>query len=114
MSTHIPDRWVMVEMTFEDSTYYKVLGSWYGGFMGSDSWQLSSGTVSAEFQPDYNRYCFPQVSKSKYLCHKNNYGTSMYTHGIFLNWVRVLEEKGSGKSLVILPEDTDFLNLDYK
>ena len=114
MNEYKPDRWVMVKTSFEGSEYYKVLGSWYGGFGGSNSWKLSSGTVRADLDARRGFYSFPQVSKSLYVCHKESYGTSGYTQSVFDHWVEKLEEKGSGKALIIMPEDTDFLNLDYK
>jgi|APGre2960657404_1045060.scaffolds.fasta_scaffold44871_2 hypothetical protein len=113
MSKYTPDRWVMVKTNFNGAQYYKILASWYGGYMGSDSWKLSSGTLCTQFDKKTNQYHFPQVSKSEYVCYKNTYGTSGYTQGVFLNWVKCLEERGSSGCLIILPEDTDFLTLDY-
>lgn len=114
MSKYTPDRWVMVKTNFNDTQYYKILASWYGGYTGSDSWKLSSGTTNSEFDKKTDRYHFPQVSKSEYMCNKSTYGTSGYTYSVFLNWVKCLEEQGSSGSLVIMPEDTDFLTLVYK
>jgi len=114
MNEYKPDRWVVVKANFEGSEYYKILGSWYGGYGGSDSWKLSSGILSAKFDQHRGRYIFPQVSKSVYLCHKDTYGTSGYTQSVFDHWVEKLEEKGAGKVLTIMPEETDFLAMDYK
>ena len=114
MNQHNPDRWVMINTNFKGAQYYKVLASWYGGYTGSDSWQLSSGTVSASFNKTTNSYHFPQVSKSEYICHSSTYGTSMYTQNIFLGWIECLEQKGSSGCLIIMPEQTDFLGLNYK
>ena len=114
MSKYTADRWVMIKTNFNGAQYYKILASWYGGYTGSDSWKLSSGTVTASFDKVSNSYHFPQVSKSEYVCHKNTYGTSMYTHSVFLSWVEQLKQKNSTGSLIIMPEDTNFLNLEYK
>lgn len=111
---HTPDRWVMVKTNFKGAQYYKILASWYGGYLGSDSWKLSSGTISADFNKKTNHYLFPQVSKSQYICHNSTYGTSAYTHSVFLNWVKSLEERGSIDCLIIMPEETNFMSLDYK
>lgn len=114
MSKYTADRWVMIKTNFKGAQYYKILASWYGGYTGSDSWKLSSGTVTASFDKATNSYHFPQVSKSEYVCHNSSYGTSMYTKNVFLGWVECLEQKGYSDCLIILPEDTDFLKLEYK
>ena len=42
MSDYTPDRWVIVEINSpEHGKIRKVLGSWYGGYLGSDSWRMN-------------------------------------------------------------------------
>ena len=45
MSTYNPDLWTIVELKYNDSDEVtrKVMASWYGGYLGSDRWKLSSG-----------------------------------------------------------------------
>jgi hypothetical protein len=90
MNEYIPDRWVVLTITSEtDPPISKVLASWYGGYLGSDSWKASSGiTETLEFD---NRYEFMNYSGSKYICYKNNYGMSMYTTSIYTGWKRELD-----------------------
>ena len=46
-SEYTPDKWVVVEVHTKDGEIlYKVLGSWYGGYAGSDEWRFSSGITS--------------------------------------------------------------------
>jgi hypothetical protein len=33
----------VIEITSSDSTIRKVFAGWYGGYTGSDAWQVSSG-----------------------------------------------------------------------
>jgi hypothetical protein len=87
MKTYIPDRWVVVEITSpEHGTIDKVLGSWRGGYTGSDSWQLSSGNLLVQDCGDFWR--FPQHSGSIYICNKGMYGMTLYTLGIYNQWVK--------------------------
>jgi len=44
MSDYTPDRWAIVHITSLDHPPIdKVVGSWYGGYGGSDSWRMNSG-----------------------------------------------------------------------
>lgn len=79
-----PDLWVMCKLTATEDTNgpsYRVLGSWYGGYTGSDSWKMSSGVVStAEFD---DRYEFTNKSGSVYVCYKKSYGMSGFAHNVY-------------------------------
>ena len=46
MSNERPDSWVIVEVTTPKiGTIRKILCSYYGGYLGNDSWRISSGIV---------------------------------------------------------------------
>lgn len=69
MSDYTPDCWKIVEIdTSEHGKIYKVLGSWYGGFAGSNHWKLSSGIEDVKL--DDGTYVLPQASGSVYFCHE--------------------------------------------
>ena len=95
MSEYRPDRWVIVELKYNDSdeTHRKVLASWYGGYLGSDSWKLSSGIT--EIVEHDNHYEIHNHSGSVYNCGKQSQGMSGYTSGIFNSFVRDLEGHGT-------------------
>jgi hypothetical protein len=95
MSINTPDRWVVVEIEFENESIRKVLASWYGGFAGSDEWRLSSGIVeSTEFD---DRWEFLNQSGSLYICRKGSQGMSGYTAGIYAGFQKKFENNGSIK-----------------
>ena len=48
-----PNRWVILSFTDEKETWYKVFGSWSGGYLDGDSWRLSSGLDKIEEEGDY-------------------------------------------------------------
>lgn len=87
---HLPDKWVMLKIHSDKfGTIYKILSSWYGGFGGSDSWKLSSGTMGiTELE---HSFILPQHSGSTYTCHKASYGMNSYTTGILRGWVPKME-----------------------
>lgn len=58
MSEYSPDRWVIVKFKKEDKTWYKVLGSWAGGYLDGDSWRMSSGLERIEEEGNYVFYLF--------------------------------------------------------
>lgn len=83
MRNYTPDRWAIVELKFDDSeeVMRKVMGSWYGGYLGSDSWRLSSGIT--EIIDADTHYEIHNESGSVYRCSKQAQGMSGYTQGVF-------------------------------
>lgn len=70
MSSYIPDGWALIKAKLSDeTTLYKVLGSWSGGYLSGDSWRINSGITSYEDLGEY--VSFKGNSSSKYLCHKS-------------------------------------------
>ena len=110
MSEYCPDKWLVIKLNYETGSHYRVFGSWYGGWTGSDSWRMNSGITS--ITQDDKAYYFKGTSGSVYTCYKNCYGASGYG-------TRVLEgmidaQKDHGVNIDILADSTDFLNLEYK
>jgi len=88
MSDYTPDRWVVVKITTDKETLYKVFACWYGGYAGSDSWQMNSGIKSVGEDESY--FMFNGYSGSVYRCHKMSYG-----------------------KIEIMPENTNWKELNY-
>ena len=80
MSEYTPDKWVVIEIAMEGTVTQKILSSWYGGWVGSDSWRLSSGITEVEELED--SYIIKNDSGSVYTCYKDRYGMSSYAMGI--------------------------------
>lgn len=82
--TEQPDKWVILRITHEGTSIYKLLAGWYGGYLGSDEWRLSSGIISVVEE----QYCydFTNESGSVYRCYKNAEGMSSYTSSIYARW----------------------------
>ena len=98
MSDYTPDLWLIVSVnTVEHGRIDKVVGSWYGGFAGSNSWKLSSGITQVVDQGDY--YDVHNVSGSIYKCYKNAKGASAYTAGVMISYATAIEEMGDGSSM---------------
>ena len=103
MADYHPDKWMLVEIESLDyGKITKVMASWYGGFAGSNSWKLSSGVT--KITKEGKVYAFLNDSGSIYYCHEDAYGASMYTQGVYGNFVDQLEKSGAG-SIRILDED---------
>jgi hypothetical protein len=110
MSYNEPDKWVVVRIARKDTPpIHKVFASWYGGYLGSDSWKLNSGIVRV--YNEGNAYSFEGYSGSIYKCHKEFYGSNMYGYGVLETMIE--RAKQNEVSIEILPEDTDFLHLDF-
>lgn len=107
-----PDRWVIIKITHpnNEKPFYKVLGTWYGGFTQGDAWKMNSGIVSASIRDD-DCIVFEGYSGSSYVCHVHEYGTSTYSQNV-LNSI-IFESGEYGVKMEIMPEETDFISLDY-
>jgi len=95
MSIYNPDLWVIVELkdNNSDEVTRKVMASWYGGYLGSDRWKLSSGIT--EIVDRDTHYEIHNHSGSIYNCGKHSQGMSGYTAGVFNSFVKDLEGKGT-------------------
>lgn len=93
----------MLKIVNPKYTTYKIMASWYGGYTGSDSWKLSSGTVSQNDTDNGREYV--QDSGSIYLVSEHNYGMSSYTQSVY-NTFNVKEHIPEGVSITLLtPEE---------
>lgn len=104
-----PDKWVILKITKNDQkdyVMYKVLGSWYGGYLGANSWRLNSGIAKIDKKDDFLHYYGD--SGSVYICHVDMYGMSAHTESVFSSYIAKLSELGV--NIHILSED-DALNL---
>lgn len=100
MKEYTPDRWIIVNM---DGNICKVLGSWYGGYLGADSWRFSSGITKLEEDGDY--YLFHNYSGSIYKCHKEAKGTNNIA-AITLNSYQD-QAKEMGKEITVIKDIKD-------
>lgn len=111
MSEYVPDKWVVVKITGNGHLpIHKVFACWYGGWAGSDSWKLNSGITRA--YEEGHCFMFDGSSGSTYVCHKSHYGTNGYGAGVLQNMI-VNAEK-NGVIIQILPEDTNWLEINYE
>jgi len=115
VSDNKPDKWVVIKLLDKNKTspLYKVFGTWYGGYTGSDSWKLNSGIRSIE--DNETSYILHGYSGSKYICSKNksSYGTSSYT-GSVLNSIIDNVSDYKHNNIEILSYDNDWLKLKNK
>lgn len=81
---HEPEGWVILKFTSPDDTYFKIFGSWRGGYLHGDSWRLSSGSNSPPTLSDCGKYwIWPQKSGSCYHLSVNEEdGYTFYTDSI--------------------------------
>lgn len=105
-----PDKWIIIKITYENKEIlYKVFATWYGGYLGSDSWRMNSGIKDIEIPLEDTYIDFIGHSGSKYRCQDGCYGTNMFTQGI-IN--KVIEGAANANvSIEILPENTNWLEL---
>jgi len=105
MTEYTPDSWVVIKMTHNDKTFYKVLGGWSSSYLYGDSWRLNSGIERVELEGDV--YKFDGSSGSVYSCHKENYGLRASTAYVW----DMMKEKYPDQ--VELLEDCDWSQLKF-
>jgi hypothetical protein len=105
MTEYNPDSWVVIKMTHNDKTFYKVLGGWSSSYLYGDSWRLNSGIERVELEGDV--YKFDGSSGSVYSCHKENYGLRASTAYVW----DMMKEKYPDQ--VELLEDCDWSQLKF-
>lgn len=107
---YCPDKWVMLKFATGGQTTYKILASWFGGYLGGDSWQLNSGCTRIEEDGDW--YIFHGYSGSAYRCNKHAYGMSSYTSGIYSRFEKQIADSENA-SMEIMPQETNFMEIHY-
>lgn len=107
MSNYKPNKWVILKMTYPKEVIYKVLASWYGGYLGSDSWKLNSGIT--KIKEELEGYEVQGYSGSTYYCSKGAEGMSNYTRAVLQGWLDELTSKPDHRIKIIdikeLPND---------
>ena len=79
----IPDRWCVITFKTDEGEIDKVLAGWYGGYLDSSYWKLSSGVERVEETEE--AFIFHNYSGSVYTCYKNRYGLTALTSDILYN-----------------------------
>lgn len=108
--SYFPDRWLVVKINSEQP-HYRVFASWGGGYLDGDTWKLNSGITKVTLIDGV--YHFEGSSGSVYECRENSYGATGYGHGVLSSIIsRSLKE--NDVVIDVLPEDTNFLELEYE
>ena len=102
--TYFPDNWVVIK--YKGDPHYRVLAGWSGGYLDSDTWRMNSGITRVEVTED--SFLFYGCHGSCYECIKTAYGLRKNNAHI---WVALKEVHGDNVEL--MPEDTDWLNMDW-
>lgn len=94
MSTYTPDAWVPVLIeSKEHGKIYKILAGWYGGYIGSDYWKLSSGVESISISEDGSVITMPQSSGSTYIVGPQTHVSSLMA-AVFSDFEKKADESG--------------------
>jgi len=105
MSKYRPDNWVIIK--FKTAyPHYRVLVGWSGGYLDGDSWRLNSGITRVD--DEYDHLLFYGNSGSAYCCNKLSYRLRINNEG---TWRQLQEIYGD--KVEMMPEDTDWLNIDW-
>ena len=103
--TYIPDNWVVIKYKGDDP-HYRILAGWSGGYTDSDTWRMNSGIVRVDETED--AFLFYGSSGSCYDCRKTAY--CLRKNNAYV-WEQLQERHGD--KVELMPEDTDWLVVDW-
>ena len=106
MTEYTPDNWVVIRMTNEGKTFYKVLAGWSGGYLDGNSWRMNSGITKVEEAGDY--WIFHGASGSTYRCFKEFYKLRMNNAHI---WEKL--SNGYPENVHMMDEATDWSKIEW-
>ena len=101
---YYPDNWVVLKITENEETLYKVLGGWSGGYATSDSWRMNSGIIRVENTG--LSWKFYGHSGSCYVCYKDHYHLRMNNMGIYNRLVKAFPD-----TVEMMDKNTDWSKL---
>ena len=103
---YTPDNWVVIKLDDGVDPHYRVLAGWSGGYLDGDRWRINSGITKVEEDEHY--FYFYGSSGSCYQCRKTFYCLRMNNAHV---WSKL--EKLHGDKVEMMPEDTDWMNMDW-
>lgn len=99
-----PDRWAVVRLdaeqdpiTHQPTTTTHVLAGWYGGYLSSDEWRLSTRITQQTCDPA-GLWTFHTISGSVYYAPGAQYGCTAYMAQILAE----LQQRTGGVTLTVL------------
>ena len=123
MTDYHPDNWVVIKFTQQVKSgntgygrtvkeFYKVLGGWSGGYLGSDNWRLNSGIVDVE-ETTYS-FIFIGGSGSRYICDKTQECLRMNTADIWKQMQEASADTLGRIKLELIEPDDERTRKDWK
>lgn len=105
-----PDKWCVVRIVNDGEVVYKLLMSWYGGYLDGDRWRMNSGIQYIELEGDF--YLMTGYSGSVYKCHKTAYGMNGVATGVYNNMVEAVKNNSNRYAVSIMDDSINWLELE--
>ncbi len=104
--TYLPICWVLIKVTEEEGTHYRVLAGFEEKLKHGDDWRISKDIIRVE--GDKETYTFHCSSGSCYICKKKEYDLSSQIHHVSRS---LLDQKGH--KCEIMKDNRDWLNYEW-
>lgn len=101
---NIPDNWVVIKVCSE-APHYRLVCSWYGGYIHGNSWRVNSSIVSCTKKDRH--FLFEGKSGSLYACHQDSYKMTSIMSCPFEAF------RTNNIQVEILDENTDWENMQW-
>lgn len=96
MSEYLPNKWAILSFDMDDGTkLYKIVASWYGGYLEGDSWKISSGITGVIVEEDH--FVVNNHSGSVYKFGKECHGMSAYTASVVSTYLTKMNEGATAR-----------------
>ena len=111
MMTYTPKGWIVLKVDeSKEGIWYRIFGTWQGGYLDGDKWRLSSGSKESPYEDEQGVLVWEQASGSVYELGKNGLGgTTFYTQSVFEGVVDSMEKSGLRVQRVNILDDSNML-----
>ncbi len=112
MKEYAPEGWIILRIKEKSETYYRVFGTWRGGYLDGDVSRLSSGAKFGVLEDRSDRLVWPHASGSVYTLTKHGEdGYTSYTGGVLISITSEIKKSGGSADRVrVLNKDGSLLN----
>ena len=99
---YTPVKFEILEFNIDGVKIRKVFASWYGDYLYSDNWRLSSGIVDVVEEDEY--LLIKNISGSIYKVREDSVGMSPYASEVLQSWIKQTKSRPNTSIEIVTSE----------